>query len=159
MNLIQRILCPTDFSPTADKAFAYANRLAESICAELILLHVFDQPNFQTTHPEEHPLDPSIEQQLKAIEPLGPDVKLRRLLHCGAPGEVICWAAQEHQCDVIVLGTHGHTGLMHLLLGSVAEYCLRHARCPVLTVRDRPKDEPPLTEPALPIPHLAPRWM
>jgi universal stress protein A len=71
---------------------------------------------------------------------------------------VICWVAQEQQCDLVVLGSHGRTALAHLLLGSVAEYVLRHARCPVLTVRDRPAGEAPLAEPrVLPVP--APRFL
>ena len=79
-------------------------------------------------------------------------------MHAGPPGEVICWMAQEQQCDLVVLGSHGRAALAHLLLGSVAEYVLRHARCPVLTVRDRPADEPPLAEPrVLPVP--APRFL
>lgn len=159
MNLIKGILCPTDFSPTAEKAVAYADRLAESVCAELILLHVFDEADPRAEHPEEHPADPKLRQQLEGIAVRGPNVRVKHVLHAGPPGEVICWVAQDMACDLIVMGTHGRGGLLHLLLGSVAEYCLRHARCPVLTVRDRPEDEPPLEPPKALLRHPAPRWM
>jgi nucleotide-binding universal stress UspA family protein len=57
----------------------------------------------------------------------------------GEPPEEIVREARERRCDVIVMGTHGHTGLTRVLLGSVAEGVLRHAPCPVLTVRAAPK--------------------
>ena len=81
-----------------------------------------------------------------------------RVLHAGPPGEVICWLAENLACDLIVMGTHGRTGLKHLLLGGVAEYVVRHARCPVLTVAEKPADEPPLVEP-LALPPKAPIFM
>ena len=79
-------------------------------------------------------------------------------MHVGEPGEVICWLAEQQACDLIVMGTHGRQGLLHLLMGSVAEYVMRHARCPVVTVRLLPEKQPPLKEPlVLPLP--APRLM
>ena len=81
-----------------------------------------------------------------------------RVLHAGPPAEVICWLAQERKCDLIVMGTHGRSGLKHLLLGSVAELVLRNARCPVLTVRDRPANDPQLAEPKV-LPLAPPRLM
>ena len=74
-------------------------------------------------------------------------VRVQHIAHGGPPGAVICWVAQKQQCDQIVMGTHGRTGLMHLVLGSVADYVIRHARCPVLTVRQREANEQPLKEP------------
>ena len=87
-----------------------------------------------------------------------PDDRVTRVLHAGPAGEVICWMAEHRKCDVIVIGTHGRTGLTHLLLGSVTEYVMRHARCPVVTVRDRPADEQPLPEPLV-LPPKAPRFL
>ena len=156
--LIERILCPIDFSHVSGRAFAYAERLARDTGAELLLLHAFEVPETLNLVGQEHPADPSVREQFDAIQASSPDVRLRRMMHAGSPGEVICWLAQEQQCDLIVLGSHGRTALAHLLLGSVAEYVLRHARCPVLTVRDRPANEPPLAEPrVLPVP--APRFL
>jgi universal stress protein A len=156
-TLIQRILCPIDFSHASGRAFAYAERLAQSTSAELVLLHAFDVPETLNLMGQEHPADPMVRDQLDAV-PVSPGVRVARMLHAGSPGQVICWVAQEHGCDLIVLGSHGRGALAHLLMGSVAEYVLRHARCPVLTVRDRSPDEAPLEEPrVLPVP--APRFL
>ena len=145
---LQRILCPTDFSTASDKAMRYAEQLALQSGADLYLIHAFDIPVQMTVAAQTHPLDLRHQEQLQSLL-LESSLANRvvRLLHAGPAGEVICWMAQEHQCDLIVMGTHGHSGLMHLIFGSIAEYVLRHARCPVLTIRDRPKDEPPLSQP------------
>lgn len=158
MNDIQRILCPVDFSETSDKAFAAADRLAHRLGAELVVLHAFDYPEQLTVAAQERPLDPTLRPKLEAMRSAFPNVSIKYLLHAGPPGEVICWIGQSQQCDLIVMGTHGRTGLMHLLMGSVAEYVVQHARSPVLTIRNRPADEPPLKEPlVLPVP--PPRFM
>ena len=158
MNDIQRILCPVDFSETSDKAFVAADRLANRLGAELVLLHAFEYPEQLTIAAQERPLDPALGPKLEGIKSSYPNMKVEHVLHAGPPGEVICWTAQSRNCDLIVMGTHGRTGLMHLLMGSVAEYVMRHARSPVLTVRNRPADEPPLKEPlVLPVP--PPRFM
>lgn len=157
MSAIRRILCPIDFSATSLKALRYAAEMAAG-GAELLLLHAFDLPQTLTYDSQQQPADPKLREQLDKVEVKPPAAKVFRLLHAGLPGEVICWTAQQQNCDLIVLGTHGRTGLKHLLLGSVAEHVIRHARCPVLTVRDRPADEPPLTEPLV-MPLKAPRMM
>jgi universal stress protein A len=155
---IQRILCPVDFSEASAAALAYAERLTRSTGAELVLVHAFDIPASLTYADVENPADPAVRKQLEELPVSFTDVKTVRVLHAGPPGEVICWLAQHRACDLIVMGTHGRTGLKHLLLGSVAEYVMRHARCPVVTVRERPADEPPLTEPLL-LPPKAPRFV
>lgn len=158
MNLIQRILCPIDFSETSMRAVAYAERLAQATGAGLVLVHAFDRPEAFTMAGQSRPADPELRSQLEAVRPATQGLSVERVLHAGEAGRVICWAAQQRNCDLIVMGTHGRTGLLHLLLGSTAEYVLRHARCPVLTVRDRPETEQPLEEPhVLPLP--APRFM
>ena len=143
-NPIRRILCPTDFSPASHAAFEYAERLAASTGAELLVLHAelgwgatasSDQPSAATT------------QALGKVQPREAGVHVEHLVDYGVPGEVICWVAQERKCDQIVMGTHGRTGLSRLLMGSVAEHVIRHARCPVLTVRLRPENEEPLKKP------------
>jgi universal stress protein A len=154
MSVIQHILCPTDFSETAARAVKYAESLAMETGAELSLVHSFDIPATWTLQGQSHPRDQRLEKQLDEVlagSSLG--TKLHRLLHAGMPGEVICWTAQDRKCDLIVMGTHGRTGLKHLLFGSVAEYVLRHARCPVVTIRDRDPNEAPLKQPiVMPIP-------
>lgn len=156
-TLIMRILCPIDFSHASGRAFAYAERLARELSAELVLLHAFEVPETLNLVGQEHPADPSLREQFDAV-PVPPDVRVTRVLHAGAAGEVICWIAQQRGCDLIVMGSHGRGALAHLLVGSVAEYVLRHARSPVLTIRDRPAEERPLGEPrVLPVP--APRFL
>lgn len=153
MNLIQRILCPVDFSETSSAAFHYADRLAHGTGAELVLLHAFEVPESLDPRSQERPADPRLKEQLEKFRPSSAGVKVTYVLHAGLPGEVICWLAQERKCDLIVMGTHGRTGLKHLLFGSVAEYVLKHARSPVLTIRLRPANESPLREPmVLPVP-------
>lgn len=153
MELIHRILCPVDFSKTSAKALDYAERLASQTGSELVLIHAFEKPESYTDTGQTTPADAHVRQELDAIELSLPAEKVRRLLHAGDATDVIPWMAQEENCDLIVMGTHGRTGLMHLLLGSVTEHVLRHARCPVVTIRDRPDDEPPLDEPrVVPLP-------
>ena len=118
--------------------------------SELVVVHAFGRPASWDHEGQTHPDDPSISERLQSIECAVP---CERVLHAGPPSEVICWLAQERECDLIIMGTHGRTGLRHLLFGSTAEYVLQHARCPVLTIRQRPKDEPPLSEPiVMPLP-------
>lgn len=148
MKLIERILCPTDFSTTAEKAVKYAEQLAIEVGAELVLIHAFNIPATWSIAGQTRPMDTTLDDQLNATLSDSPHAdKITRLQHIGLPGEVICWMAQDRKCDLIVMGTHGRTGLRHLLFGSVAEYVLQHARCPVITVRDRNPDEPPLEQP------------
>jgi nucleotide-binding universal stress UspA family protein len=155
--MIKRILCPIDFSHASGRAFAYAQMLAQELSAELVLLHAFDVPETLNLVGQEHPADPSLREQFDAV-PVSPDVRVTRVLRAGHAGEVICWAAQDRDCDLIIMGAHGRGALAHLLMGSVAEYVLRHARTPVLTIRDRLADEAPLAEPrVLPVP--APRFL
>ncbi len=158
MEPIKRILCPVDFSPTSAHAFAFAERLAISLSAEIVLLHVSDKSPAYTVAGHNAPVDADIQRQLDSIRPSRSTVAIQRVLHPGEPGQVICWLAENNMCDLIVIGTHGRRGLMHLLMGSVAEYVMRNAHCPVLTVRLIPEKEPPLKEPlVLPVP--APRFM
>jgi nucleotide-binding universal stress UspA family protein len=158
MPLINRILCATDFSDAAREAFQFADQLAQEMHAELLLVHAFDKPAALTVAAQSVPSDPHLQEKLDAIQSAFPDARIRRRLHAGPPGEVICWLAANESCDLIVMGTHGRSGLRHLVLGSVAEFVVRHARSPVLTVRLPSDAEPPLKEPrVLPIP--APRLM
>ncbi len=129
---IQRILFPTDFSPAANAAFEYAERIAGSTGARLLVLHV---PQDSATVGPLNNVDGKKKRQLDAIRSELPDVKIERIFYAGSPGEVICWIAQERRCDQIVIGTHGRTGLINLLMGSVAENVVRKAPCPVLTVK------------------------
>ena len=156
--MIERILCAVDFSDTSDVAFKYAEGLAENLAGELVLLHAFDKPASADVRGTNRPADQTLRVKLETMQISSRQVHLKHVLHVGPPGEVICWVAQDMECDLIIMGTHGRTGLSHLLFGSTAEYVLQHARCPVLTIRQRPDNEPALKEPsAVPLP--PPKYM
>lgn len=151
MNPVKRILVPVDFSPCSKAALEHASFLAHRLGAELEVLHVWEPPTYVTPEMVVHmPGEKSrtlaefvrtqsgqaMEALLASIERDGLVVHGR--LETGAVVETILRAAREN--DLVVMGTHGRTGLSHLLLGSVAEKVVRRSPCPVLTVRE-PLDE------------------
>lgn len=144
MVKIHRILFPTDFSQNANAARDLACGLAEQNDAELHLLHVIFEPTYLLPEPQfiTFPNIPWEELEMAANESLrgvlepGMDEKLRivRSVRRGPPFLEILNYSQQKAIDLIVMSTHGRTGLSHLLMGSVAENVVRKARCPVLTV-------------------------
>lgn len=144
---IRRILFATDFSPASTEAFSFAERLAVATGAELLVIHALGVTDFWGSGGDMNRIDAEANERLHAIKPSLPGVQIDYVTHRGLPGEVICWLAQDRNCDQIVMGTHGLTGFAHLVLGSVAEYVVRNARCPVLTVRLPAKKDKPLEEP------------
>jgi universal stress protein A len=140
----KRILCPTDFSPPAEAAVHAAADLARDSGAELTLVHVYQWPipplpEVQIVRPEllQDTLS-ALEQDLAAaraaaLEKGAPRVDT--LLLEGSAWHRIVDAARERGADLVIVGTHGRTGLRHVLLGSVAEKVVRHAPCSVLVVR------------------------
>jgi nucleotide-binding universal stress UspA family protein len=144
-----KILAPTDFSEDSKLAVSYAVTLAQKFGSEIIVVHV-DQPLAPVMVSELNPgLDVSTmnriaeEGRLLALKELDTEtarlresgVKTRGLMRVGAPFLEIIHAAQSEAADLIVMGTHGRTGLAHVLMGSVAERVVNKAPCPVLTVR------------------------
>jgi len=143
MISLERILVPTDFSDHSRQAIKYACELAKRFGAELHLLHVV-QP--LTTHVSYGPPIPDAEllpreqparEVLDALaEPGLDDVsRVERSVLTGTPFVEIVRCAKHKDANLIVMGTHGRTGLVHALIGSVAEKVVRKAPCPVLTVR------------------------
>jgi nucleotide-binding universal stress UspA family protein len=143
---IRRILCPVDLSETSKPAFEYAVALAAQLGAELELLHVYQSPAYAL--PEggleipvglEVELENRLQQQLDAFVKHSTDisVKITTVLGKGIPYVEITHAAKQRQADLIVIGTHGRTGLAHLLIGSVAEWVVRTSEVPVLSIRTR----------------------
>ena len=148
MLRFQKILCPTDFSEDSTQALEAACELAATFQCELHLLHVFEgydtivlNPNLAMT-----PMAtwlPQLRQlcREKLSELPGREWQTRctvvRVNHEGSPIVEILNYARANRIDLIVMATHGRTGLKHLLLGSVAENIVRHASCPVLTMRVR----------------------
>lgn len=144
----RRILFATDFSKPSEIALAEAARLATAEGAALIIAHVFDPAPF--TPPVAIPsvggfedriareIEESVLVELKRLRegPLAdvPEVELLALRH-GSPAVAIGEAAEERDVNLIVVGTHGRTGLKRMLIGSVAEKIVRHAPCSVLAVR------------------------
>lgn len=149
MANISRILVPVDFSECSRRALRQAADLARRLDAAVEVLYVWEPPLY--VFPEllvEAPGEPArtvgeyandraqLEMKRFVEEVLGPDpVGLRTVVESGHPYATILQWASEGAYDLIVMGTHGRSGLPHVLLGSIAEKIVRHAPCPVLTVR------------------------
>lgn len=142
MSSIQTILVPTDFSASADAALEKALTLAEQLQARALVLHVYGIPpmpdamGIGTGVDIVGPVERAAEQ---ALEELSKRHRARpgwggTLLRMGDPRDMIVQQAAQTGAGLIVMGTHGRRGFQHLLLGSVAEGVMRHARCPVLVV-------------------------
>ena len=133
------ILFPTDFSPASDAAFGYAVSLARDSNSRLLILHV---DNLQVAYTgADMYLPPStvpsheVEKQLRSVVPPDKCVACEHRLVIGTPAEEIVQIAADEDVELIVMGTHGRTGITRLLMGSVAEAVVRKAPCPVLTLK------------------------
>lgn len=144
MTTIRRILCPTDFSPTARHASDLAASVASSFGAQLVLLHIVPELDYPTRSFGMAMAFPRLREELRARATQELEAEQRRLggpskvtteLRDGVAYEQILDCAKAQQVDLIVMGTHGHSGLAHLVLGSTAERVVRMAACPVLTTR------------------------
>lgn len=140
---IKRILVPTDFSRSSLKAIDYAVDLAKEHGAEVIIVHVIEPMSYAVPRYLPEPtalLEEQRQESLKELDRLVDRVepqwqKCRAEVHLGVVYDVIAQLAGKLKADLIVVSTHGRTGLAHLLIGSVAERIVRLAPCPVLTVR------------------------
>jgi nucleotide-binding universal stress UspA family protein len=144
----RRIMCPIDFSAGSAEALRVASELASAPDCSLVLVHVWQPSRFVSgdgfISPEvmQDMLDAE-ESQLATskleAQRLGAREVATKFL-TGAPwDQIVNTARNDRAIDLIVIGTHGHTGIAHVLLGSVAEKVARHAPCPVLVVRAREK--------------------
>jgi nucleotide-binding universal stress UspA family protein len=137
---IRTILYPTDFSDNSANALEVAGALARDYGARLTVLHVKQPPitpsGVMTPEPFESPeLAAELRKRLDAVRPTTPNVPVEHMMLTGDEATEIVRLATEEGFDLIVMGTHGRTGLGRLLMGSVAEQVLRRAPCPVLTVK------------------------
>jgi nucleotide-binding universal stress UspA family protein len=140
---IRRIMYATDFSENAEAAWPHAQQMAEQLGAALLLLHVTPAPAMtpETFLAAEQWAEIFAAQRREAEEKLGALAaaasggKAEVLVTRGVPFLEIARVARDRKADLIVMGTHGRTGLVHALMGSVAERVVRIAPCPVLTVR------------------------
>ena len=145
---LKHILVPVDFSECSRKALRYALPFARQFGSGITLLHVvetayvmgeFGVADYAAMAAD---LSTEAERQLRrmADAEIGPAAACNILVRPGRPATEIAEAARELAADLIVIATHGRTGLKHVLLGSVAENVVRHAPCPVLTVREHERE-------------------
>ena len=139
MLRIQTILHPTDFSDRSSHALHLAQALARDYQAELVVLHVVPQPivgyGEGVIPPDPEVLVQEGREELDRLLQTPAAIVARRRVEHGDPAMTILRVAGEHHAGLIVMGTHGRTGLARLLMGSVAEQVVRRAPCPVLTVK------------------------
>jgi universal stress protein A len=153
LGRIERILAPVDFSPHSRKAVAYAMAFARQFNASLTFLHVvqvnyaygeFGAIDFTALEREMRTTaDKELNSLVEAATQEG--VTVESLIREGSPAKVIAEVAKERNTDLLVIATHGYTGLKHVLMGSIAEQVVRYAPCPVLVVRMQEKDFLPRT--------------
>ena len=131
---IDRILVATDFSRCSLAALEYAEELARRLGAELLLMHATGAPSMPAeVSPRGH--DDAARVLAESVERLRNEgVRARALVRPGAAAEEIRRTADAERASLIVVGTHGRSGIARVLMGSVAELVVRTANCPVLTV-------------------------
>ena len=139
---IGKILVPIDFSEHSQKALRYALAFAKQFEAEVTLVHIVEQMVYpgDWMYPPLTVSDFATEKRDQMIARLraldaGSGVKTHHMVRLGRAWQEVTEIAREQKSDLIILATHGYTGLKHVLLGSVAEKIVRHAPCPVLSVR------------------------
>ncbi|MBI2186590.1 MAG: universal stress protein [Acidobacteria bacterium] len=145
--MFARILVPIDFSATTDAALEYARLFARTSDSTLHVLHVTGERLTPPHTAADAHAEPAALQQIR--QRLTDDDRRHRLtirlVERGAPGEAILAYARNADIDLIVMGTHGRTGVAHLIMGSVAETVVRGAPCPVFTVHGDSRGAPPFT--------------
>jgi len=147
MPLIHKILHPTDFSHNAEGAFQMASALARDYKARLFLLHVMLPPTAPLLVEQSDNTPEGLKKRFPWPKAADPQLNVEYRIAEGDFAEEIIRFAQTANCDLIVMGTEGRSGLNRFLTGSVAESVIRKAACPVLTVK---------TPPATPVPHAQP---
>lgn len=149
MSRIRRILHPTDFSPASQAALARALELCRASRAQLLIVHVFS-PVIPVAGEAYYALPQAYERMLADIRADGQrgldrvvarakkaGVRVKGLLFEGIPHDRIVRAAKSTRADLVVMGTHGRTGLARFFIGSVAARVIALAPCPVMTVRGK----------------------
>jgi universal stress protein A len=140
---LKSILVPIDFSKISQSALEYAVPLARQFDAKITLLHAIEPLPYPVewtyaSMREDFPIGP-LQEKLKVLaqRAIEPELLKEVIVRVGTAFEVIANAAWDCEADLIVITTHGHTGLKHVFMGSTAERVVRHAPCPVLVVRKR----------------------
>jgi nucleotide-binding universal stress UspA family protein len=138
---VKKILYTTDFSSYSNQAYFHAIALAENHGASLTILYVYSPSTGQGEPDRNH-----WREQLEQIRPVNPRIPVHHVFLEGDPATEIVRYAVDAGMDLIVMGTHGRTGLERLLMGSVAEKVMRDAPCSVLVVK-LPKGIPVTAKP------------
>jgi nucleotide-binding universal stress UspA family protein len=149
----QKILYPTDFSKPSEAGLQVATALARDTGAKLLIAHVQEPPaaygGGEVYYGLPEPDMNAIRNMLAEVVPTDTQVSHEHRLLTGDPATEIVRLATEEDVDLIVMGTHGRTGLRRMLMGSVAEAVVRHAECPVFTLKEpRAVKAPRATVPA-----------
>ena len=144
MFQVRRILYPTDFSSYSNQAYFHAVALAETHGASLTVLYVYTGPGDAQRTPD---ADRRYwKAQLEQIRPSNSQIPVEHIFLEGDPGVEIARYAADANMDIVVMGTHGRTGIERMLMGSVAEQTLRAAPCSVLVIK-LPKGGGPVPKP------------
>lgn len=147
----QRILWPTDFSSLALHGARYARAFCEMFEAQMHVIHVVAPPitpdvsvSLATDVPSEYMDEEVLETCKRRLEELAaeqfPSIDVIRDVFYGHTWSGVCGYAERAEIELIVVATHGRTGLRHVLIGSTAERIVQHALCPVLVVKSSEKD-------------------
>lgn len=144
--MIKKILVPIDFSDYSKKALQYTVKFAKSFSAELYLVYVIEPMVYPADLSMGQMVIPQSEVNLSekannelaelATNAIGESLKYNILIKTGKPFMEVIETASEVDADLIIIATHGHTGVEHLLFGSTSEKVVRKAPCPVLTLRE-----------------------
>ncbi len=149
MKRVKRIMFASDFSEASKEAKETAVSFRDQMQAELHVIHVFDLTALQMPSPYYFlpGVDTWMDDQIDEVRNNGRDMLNNLLKELGPatkshfvegkPGPEIVEAVKKHDISLLVLGTHGYTGFNRLIMGSVAEYVIRHSDCPVLIVRHK----------------------
>ncbi|MCX7876738.1 MAG: universal stress protein [Melioribacteraceae bacterium] len=143
--MIKKILVPIDFSDYSKNALKYAADFAKNFSAKLFLIYVVEPMIYPADFSMGQIAIPSTdidihnraEEELKKLaDEIDKDLQVETIIKTGKPFVEINETARENDIDLIIIATHGHTGVEHLLFGSTAEKVVRKAPCPVLTLRE-----------------------
>jgi nucleotide-binding universal stress UspA family protein len=141
MDILRKILAPTDFSDLSAIGVRYACRLAKDVGAEVTIFHVvvLDESGINKREMEEHKqrLDEFV---AKNVADVGANLRIRKVVDAGQPYGAIVDCAEKERSDLIVMSSHGRSGLSRMLIGSVTDKVLRGAACPVLVVPSTQKN-------------------
>ncbi|MHB8906614.1 MAG: universal stress protein [Melioribacteraceae bacterium] len=144
-KLIRNILAPIDFSDYSKNALKYASQFAKEFNAKLYLIYVVEPMIYPADFSMGQIAIPSTDVDLHAraeeelnnlAKTIDPSLKVETTIRTGKPFVEIIEEAKEKDIDLIIIASHGHTGVEHLLFGSTAEKVVRKAPCPVLTLRE-----------------------